>query len=63
MAKFILEIETGNDAMRTSRDISTALNQVALLIRGDSLHYLKMMSPKKIMDVNGNTIGTWSLES
>jgi hypothetical protein len=62
MAKFILEIETGNDAMRTSRDISNALNEVALKIRNDSMHYLKLISPKKIMDSNGNSVGSWRVE-
>jgi len=62
MAKFILEIETGNDSMRTSRDISNALMEVAQKIRGDSLHYLEMMSPKKIMDSNGNGVGSWMVE-
>lgn len=57
MPKFILEIEIENDAMETSRDISNALEDVSRKIRGDSLHYLKMMSPAKIRDIHGNIVG------
>ena len=62
MAQFILKINLGNDAMRTSRDISEALQKVSLKIRGDSLHYLELMSPFEIIDENGNQCGIWHIE-
>lgn len=54
---FKLEIELGNDAMKTAFHVSTALVQVA-----NKLRKLRSTAPgteAKIMDDNGNSVGRW----
>jgi hypothetical protein len=48
---FRIEIELGNDAMRTARDIRWALAKLDLKSIAQS------GEEKKILDVNGNSVG------
>ena len=53
--KFTLEIEMGNDAMRTPLQVSAAIGIVRTAIaagRSDGI----------IRDVNGNTVGRWGFK-
>ena len=59
MAQFILKITLGNDAMQTGYDISRVLN--ALSKRIDSVDNIKG-EYGKLMDDNGNTVGSWSVK-
>jgi hypothetical protein len=58
--KFQLEIELGNDAMQTRRDIEEVLRRT-----GQNLAY--MCDPPEdgdegpIFDLNGNKVGTWTV--
>ena len=55
--RFKLDIELGNDAMKTAFAVSTALVQVA-----NKLRKLRSTTPgtsAKIMDENGNSVGSW----
>ncbi len=56
--KFSMHIDLGNDAMRTSRHVAAALHELATKIERHGI----MNTPRKIMDVNGNTVGEWHLE-
>ena len=51
---FRLQIELGNDAMQSRRDIFVALKKVAIKIIGG-------MNDGKIMDENGNTVGEYEI--
>ena len=52
--KFTLHIELGNDAMQTATDVAGALRIVETqLCAGKEFG--------KILDVNGNSVGRWSL--
>jgi len=64
--KFTLEIELGNDAMQTAEDIAHALQDVAkgLMtygIGGRSRYPITKVDGRKIMDVNGNSVGKWEV--
>lgn len=53
--KFNLEIDSENIAVSTRADLVDIINVVTSQIkRGDS--------GRKILDINGNSIGKWSLE-
>jgi len=62
--KFTLEIELGNDGMCTSSHVSAALNTVAKRIRAND--YVRSVGSDEvtrgIMDVNGNSVGSWTLK-
>lgn len=65
MNKFTLEIELGNDAMKSDADIARALRQVANRLRENK--YTKVVKgfgdvTRGIMDRNGNTVGLWTLK-
>ena len=53
--KFSLTIELGNDAMKNRFHIIKTLGQVAKKVADNQ-------QSGKIMDVNGNSVGTWELE-
>ncbi|MHB8565339.1 MAG: hypothetical protein ACYDDA_15730 [Acidiferrobacteraceae bacterium] len=62
--RFTLEIELGNDAMRTGADVGRALRHstdrdLSLRIDED----LDSRDSGTIRDVNGNTVGTWQVRS
>jgi hypothetical protein len=58
--KFTLEIELGNDAMQTPEDVTDALEEVVKQIRD---RHWDGWTPggESIRDINGNTVGRWSL--
>ncbi len=61
--KFLLEIELGNEAMQTGRDIAAELNYQAQQIN----HYFASNEIQRvtvahvIRDDNGNTVGKWQV--
>jgi hypothetical protein len=55
-SKFILEIELGNDAMKRPSDVSNALSKIAEQVK--HVAGLKGITTK-ILDVNGNSVGSW----
>ena len=58
---FRLEIEMGNEAMRTYRDIALATRRIFadFANRGDEL---LQDDAGRIYDANGNKVGTWSAD-
>lgn len=56
MKKFTLEIELGNDAMRTYQDIREVLQMVT-----KGRHGPKIGDGNNIRDLNGNTVGRWEI--
>jgi hypothetical protein len=61
MATFTLEIELGNDMMSDSKDVATALRQVALRIERNQYDMGEPLV-RAIMDENGNSVGSWKIE-
>jgi uncharacterized protein (DUF2141 family) len=61
--KFTLEIELGNDAMRSYQDIRDALKQVILSAGSCASSHARPTDGDgaKIMDLNGNSVGTWGV--
>jgi hypothetical protein len=55
--KFKLEIELGNDGMRTKEHLQLALREVAEALK--DAHAFG--GEGRIKDSNGNTVGKWSL--
>ena len=53
--KFTLEIELGNDAMRTANDVANALDRIA-----DEVLFVGLTG-RAIRDTNGNTVGKWEV--
>lgn len=62
MSQFILKIALGNDAMQTGYDIGSVLKPLALFLmnRDNAGHVPK--GEHKIMDINGNTVGSWKVK-
>lgn len=60
--KFKLEIELGNDAMCTSRDVANALLEVARKL-GSAETHLRLEASARIKDDNGNKVGEWEVTS
>lgn len=58
MAQFTLKIKLGNDAMITGYDIAGALRNIADKIN-DNEDMRGFSGAKRIMDNNGNTVGSW----
>ncbi len=54
---FRLEIELGNDAMSAGPDVAAALRKIADRIEND------LEARGKIVDDNGNTVGTYGPEN
>jgi hypothetical protein len=57
--KFTLEIDLGNDAMQTGSDVAAALRRLAVKL-SDSL-FDEGADHGRIMDLNGNKVGTWEV--
>lgn len=56
--KLKLEIELGNDSMKTGSDLAAALVKVADRLAGSRLNN----NPgQKILDENGNSVGSWEV--
>lgn len=63
MPQFVLKINLGNDAMRSIPDITQSLKNVCTVLSGiDSIQDAKKYGQKKIMDVNGNSVGYWQIK-
>jgi hypothetical protein len=61
MTKFKLEIDLGNDEMRTGEHIAQALRNVAVALE----ELPGRPEPEEttgIYDINGNTVGYWKFE-
>lgn len=56
--KLTVEINLGNDAMRTGGDVAAKLDQLADLIGGWNPLF---EGHREILDRNGNTVGRWAL--
>jgi hypothetical protein len=60
--KFQLEIELGNDAMQTYDDVRQALKSVCAYLKeyrqGEEV---EAGDDTPIRDLNGNTVGTWTV--
>jgi len=61
MTQFILKITLGNEAMQTGYDIAGALRDIADKIN-DNEDMREFSGQKRIMDVNGNTVGSWQVK-
>jgi hypothetical protein len=60
--KLILEIEFGNDAMRTYADVIHALRNVANVTMAEqSFDNPQVGDMCRIPDVNGNSVGKWEV--
>jgi len=60
MAKFFLEIDLGNDAMKTPEDIGGALQRVGRMV--EQTHDPKFGEWKNnIRDINGNKVGFYEV--
>lgn len=57
--KFIVEIELGNDQMKTPVHLSGAL--LALSRRIQDIPSVRREDDGRIKDLNGNTVGSWKL--
>ena len=62
MAQFILRIKLGNEAMQTPNDIARALNDVADRVECTTIRQLKNSGSLKVMDLNGNSVGSWQIK-
>jgi hypothetical protein len=68
MATFVLAIELGNDAMVSARDVAYALARVARILETDGTGYgpgaeLTDDDSGQVRDVNGNSVGSWQVQS
>jgi hypothetical protein len=66
MPKFILEINLGNDAMQTPRDVAEVLDRAAYTLRSDGCFTGDFpgtcdASARNIRDRNGNTVGHYEV--
>jgi hypothetical protein len=63
MTQFILKINLGNDAMRSIPHIISALKNTCTVLSGiDSIQDAKKYGQRKIIDVNGNSVGYWQIK-
>lgn len=63
MAKFVVEIELGNDAMKTGNDVADAITRIASTIRHLEGPDLDPGARRgSIMDPNGNKVGVWRVD-
>lgn len=60
MKKFKLEIELGNDAMRKAGEVGDAIERAMARRATDRF---KVGDEGRIMDVNGNKVGSWVVVS
>lgn len=59
--KITIEIETGNEAMQDGTDVIAAIGRK--LQRISNAVNIGKVDGGKIMDVNGNSVGTWEVEN
>ena len=61
--KFKLEIEHGNDGMRSNYHIGLVLKNIANKLFAFSNDKLPCELSEKIIDYNGNSVGEWSFSN
>jgi hypothetical protein len=61
MSEFTLNIELGNEAMQTGLDVAEALKKVAKKIYMFGGEDELIGCGGKIMDGNGNSVGSWQV--
>ncbi len=59
--RLTIEVELGNDAMRTGEDVSRLLLGLSGRVRHRG--ELDLGHGGRLMDINGNSVGTWEVES
>jgi hypothetical protein len=57
--RFVIEIHLGNEAMTHSEDVATALRDVANRVED---MYTDMPWSIRVRDINGNTVGSATLQ-
>lgn len=57
---FKLEIELGNDAMRTPGDVAKVLLEMASLLAGEGTP--SPFRVGRVLDTNGNVVGEWRFD-
>lgn len=57
--KFTLEMAMDNEAFDDSRELRTILTTIAVRVPGDP----RPGDSGKVLDTNGNTVGSWSVTS
>lgn len=63
MPRIVVEIELGNDAMKTGNHVGDALRDLGGYIRHDiGRNEPTCRDEGKIRDVNGNTVGFWRVD-
>lgn len=60
--KLTIVIETGNDAMQTGEEVHAALVETSRRNFRNNGKEIASRDEGKIMDENGNKVGTWTLE-
>lgn len=60
--KFQLLIETHNEAMQTPEATAECLRKIAHELRADIPRRSNQDISRHILDINGNTCGSWTLE-
>jgi hypothetical protein len=56
--KLVIEIDLGNDAMKTGQDVIEALADTSIVAIGE----LGDGDSGRIRDANGNSVGIWKVE-
>ena len=59
--RFTIDIELGNDAMRSRNHVANALRKIADKLIDAEIHALHIEQSGKIMDLNGNSVGLWAV--
>jgi hypothetical protein len=62
MKHFVVDIEMSNDAMSDAQDIIRALKRVMIQLEERVGQELKPFHSRTIMDINGNSVGSWNIE-
>lgn len=61
--RFKIELDSGNDNLQTPNDLIEVLEyQVSRLRKAAMFGHLDTDNGAKILDINGNTIGSWEFE-
>lgn len=58
-----ITIELGNDAMQTAAEVGDAVNRALIQQSASALDPLRAGEVGTIVDANGNTVGTWTVQS
>lgn len=60
---FRMSLDIGNDAVVSSLDLSQLIQKVSRKVREYNLDDVTQLPvDRHIMDINGNTIGSWSIQ-